>query len=359
MLGLMSEHGPFIFDDGETVIKPNPYPWNVHANLLYIESPAGVGFSVANTTDDLLHSDMSQSQDAFVGLQNFYHAYPGFRSNKLYVTGESYAGIYAPYLAWQIHEWNLVQNMNQWNDTYNLAGFIIGNGVTDNYIDTDSNLFETLYNWNMIPTSLWDQIQQNKCIFYWDELHFPDNNVPICKDLYSQTNDLIQDLNIYDLYRTQYGNTGSSSSKKSMRLTSEERERTVMIDGIEKKYRLGHTASEINPLRKQKKNLRQELILGDSMSDYINRPEVRAAFNIPSWVQGFSDCSDSIGDSYLALREGSIWIYHILLGYSDWYKLLHYSGDTDGAVATLATRKWIAAQDWKVTNEWRPWTTDG
>ena len=49
--------------------------------------------------------------------------------------------------------------MNQWNDTYNLAGFIIGNGVTDNYIDTDSNLFETLYNWNMIPTSLWDQIQ--------------------------------------------------------------------------------------------------------------------------------------------------------------------------------------------------------
>jgi hypothetical protein len=35
-----------------------------------------------------------------------------------------------------------------------------------------------------------------------------------------------------------------------MRLTSEERERTVMIDGIEKKYRLGHTASEINPLRK-------------------------------------------------------------------------------------------------------------
>lgn len=72
MLGLLSEHGPFVFDDGETIIKPNPYPWNVRANLLYIESPAGVGFSVANLTDDLLHSDMSQSEDAFTGLRNFY-----------------------------------------------------------------------------------------------------------------------------------------------------------------------------------------------------------------------------------------------------------------------------------------------
>ena len=59
LLGLFQENGPFVIDDGETIIKPNPEPWNKRANLLYIESPAGVGFSVANTTDDLLHSDMS------------------------------------------------------------------------------------------------------------------------------------------------------------------------------------------------------------------------------------------------------------------------------------------------------------
>ena len=28
MLGAFSENGPFIFDDGESVIKPNPYSWN-------------------------------------------------------------------------------------------------------------------------------------------------------------------------------------------------------------------------------------------------------------------------------------------------------------------------------------------
>lgn len=95
------------------------------------------------------------------------------------------------------------------------------------------------------------------------------------------------------------------------------------------------------------------------MTSYLNRPDVRAALNIPAFVQGYSGCANGMYGTYQAFREGSIWIYNILLGYSDWYKLLHYSGDTDGAVATLGTRKWIAQQGWTVTNEWRPWTTDG
>lgn len=42
----------------------------------------------------------------------------------------------------------------------------------------------------------------NKCIYYWDEVHFPNPNPPICADLYDQAMTLIQNLNIYDLYRT-------------------------------------------------------------------------------------------------------------------------------------------------------------
>ena len=100
LLGMFAENGPFVFDDGESIIKPNPHPWNVRANLLYIESPAGVGYSFANTTDDIMSSDLSQAEDAFAGLRNFYDAFPQFRSNNLFITGESYAGVYAPYLAW-------------------------------------------------------------------------------------------------------------------------------------------------------------------------------------------------------------------------------------------------------------------
>ena len=49
LLALFQEHGPFVIDDGEYTIKKNPHPWNERANILYIESPAGVGFSYAAT----------------------------------------------------------------------------------------------------------------------------------------------------------------------------------------------------------------------------------------------------------------------------------------------------------------------
>ncbi len=100
LLGLFQENGPYIIDDGETIIKPNPWPWNKNASLLFIESPAGVGFSMANATGDLLHNDLSTSEDVFTGLRNFYQAFPEKRKNDLYITGESFAGVYAPYLAW-------------------------------------------------------------------------------------------------------------------------------------------------------------------------------------------------------------------------------------------------------------------
>ena len=92
--------------------------------------------------------------------------------------------------------------MNGWNDTYNLKGFLIGNGVTDMYIDSDNQMIESLANWNMIPTSLWNQIQDSKCIFYWDKVDVKVSNDIKCGGLYKQAMDLIEDLNIYDLYRT-------------------------------------------------------------------------------------------------------------------------------------------------------------
>lgn len=107
MLGLIQEHGPFVIEDYATTIGPNPHPWNKQANLLYIESPAGVGFSYAETDDDRQFNDHTQSVDTFAAIRDFYEHWPELLQNQLYITGESYAGIYAPFLALQIHEWNM------------------------------------------------------------------------------------------------------------------------------------------------------------------------------------------------------------------------------------------------------------
>ena len=68
--------------------------------MLYLESPAGIGFSYAADEYNYNQNDMSQSKDAFIALQEFFKAFPEYLDNDLYISGESYGGIYVPYLAW-------------------------------------------------------------------------------------------------------------------------------------------------------------------------------------------------------------------------------------------------------------------
>jgi carboxypeptidase C (cathepsin A) len=102
LLGLFGEHGPCVIDEGKSAadIRMNPFSWNTRANMLYIESPAGVGFSIAGDEDDIIHTDRSQSEDANAALKDFYTKFPTLKTNDLFISGESYAGIYVPYLAY-------------------------------------------------------------------------------------------------------------------------------------------------------------------------------------------------------------------------------------------------------------------
>lgn len=45
MLGMLQEHGPYVMENGGDSFHSNDYSWNKEANMLYIESPVGVGYS--------------------------------------------------------------------------------------------------------------------------------------------------------------------------------------------------------------------------------------------------------------------------------------------------------------------------
>src|SRR3569833_1952705 len=45
MNGLFQENGPSQFYNGSSTPSLNPYSWNTHANMLYVDQPKGTGFS--------------------------------------------------------------------------------------------------------------------------------------------------------------------------------------------------------------------------------------------------------------------------------------------------------------------------
>jgi carboxypeptidase C (cathepsin A) len=103
------------------------------------------------------HNDLSQSNDTLNALRIWYDDFKEFKNNSLYVSGESYGGVYVPYLAWRIHGWNLRNKIysNTSADDIPLKGFAVGNGCTNWDVDTEPAILPTLHGFDMIGQPLY------------------------------------------------------------------------------------------------------------------------------------------------------------------------------------------------------------
>ena len=101
LIAFLQEHGPYVMEDETDFFHPNSYSWNKEANILYIESPIGVGFSYCDpSSDDCKLDDYSSGKDNLIAMRRFFQKSPEFAENDLYITGESFAGLYVPHLVW-------------------------------------------------------------------------------------------------------------------------------------------------------------------------------------------------------------------------------------------------------------------
>lgn len=106
LAGMLQEHGPYILKGLDSNFTKNEYSWNREANMLYIEQPAGVGFSVCASEESCVWNDNNVGAANLETLVKWLDKWPEYKENDLFLSGESYAGIYVPYLANQIHHWN-------------------------------------------------------------------------------------------------------------------------------------------------------------------------------------------------------------------------------------------------------------
>eukprot|EP00911_Craspedida_sp_UC1_P000003 UC1_evm1s3 len=92
-IGLFTEMGDYQLSSNGSYV--NEYSWNKVANMLYLESPAGssdpIGFSTCIKGGSVVNcrwNDKSQAEAYAHTLKAFFAAFPEFRTNELYITGE-------------------------------------------------------------------------------------------------------------------------------------------------------------------------------------------------------------------------------------------------------------------------------
>eukprot|EP00344_Euplotes_crassus_P004940 CAMPEP_0196995206 /NCGR_PEP_ID=MMETSP1380-20130617/1373_1 /TAXON_ID=5936 /ORGANISM="Euplotes crassus, Strain CT5" /LENGTH=468 /DNA_ID=CAMNT_0042410819 /DNA_START=13 /DNA_END=1419 /DNA_ORIENTATION=- len=335
MLGFVQEHGPYSMPDGEDTFYENPYSWNTEANMLYIESPAGVGYSYYWGDDNGESDDLASSEENYAALESFYQKFPEFLDNDLFITGESYAGIYVPYLAWQVLEHG---------KKYNLKGIIVGNGVANRtFMD---GAFEGMGFWhNLYSLKMFDDILDNHCDFAnIDIMEDGEEDTEKCEKLEKEFGELISSLNPYDVYRECY----KSDSKDRLGST--------IIDGKVKTYKRGMTAQEYTPFFFEGKGKTAlghvpPCVYASGTTDYLNRKDVREALHITT-DQPWEICVGGERIFYTTGAKQSHWIYPILKDQN--IRVLQFSGNADGVVPTQFTRDWIHSYGWPKVRDTAP-----
>lgn len=192
--GAFTELGPFFPRGDGRGLRRNSMSWNRASNLLFVESPAGVGWSYSNTTSDYTTGDAKTAKDMHMFLLKWYEKFPDFKSRELFLTGESYAGHYIPQLA----EVLLDHNAQSTDFKFNIKGVAIGNPLLRLDRDVPAT-YEFFWSHGMISDEIGLKIM-NECAFDDYTYASPHNVTDSCNDAISQANSIIGDyINNYDV----------------------------------------------------------------------------------------------------------------------------------------------------------------
>ncbi|XP_037430000.1 serine carboxypeptidase 1-like isoform X2 [Triticum dicoccoides] len=304
--GAMLELGPFsVHSDNKTLYKKK-HAWNTVANMLFVEIPAGVGYSYSNTTRDYHNTgDKRSTDDAYTFLVNWLERFPEYRDRDFFITGESYAGHYVPELA------NLIISNNRARGATNvkLKGVAIGNADLQ-YNLTLRATFDYFWMHAMISGKTYRAVQAN-CGF----------NGTYTKDCDNAMNLAIKEKGNVDDYSIYAPICRDASS----------------------------------PLRSS-----DPVVFGDPctnhyVSSYLNRPEVQRALhaNTTGLKYPWTDCSQLVFDNWKDAPETVLPSIRKLI--SSGTRIWLYSGDMDAVCSVTSTQYALDILDLPTETSWRPW----
>eukprot|EP00252_Welwitschia_mirabilis_P007123 TRINITY_DN1821_c0_g3_i1.p1 TRINITY_DN1821_c0_g3~~TRINITY_DN1821_c0_g3_i1.p1 ORF type:complete len:465 (-),score=59.55 TRINITY_DN1821_c0_g3_i1:136-1530(-) len=316
--GEAEEIGPFhVNSDGKTLYH-NRHSWNKLANIIFLESPAGVGFSYSNTSSDLDNSgDEHTALDNYSFLVNWFKRFPQYKQREFYIAGESYAGHYVPQVA------QVIYRRNAWlsNPTINLKGYMIGNAVIDDMRD-QFGIFEFYWTHGLVSDSTYRLL---KVFCDFTSLIHPSAACNLAFDLAEKE---IGSIDPYSIYTPTCTKASGSIRAKNQ-------------------HKWRYLKGEYDPCTER------------YSETYFNLPEVQTALhaNATGIPNKWETCSMHVNGNWKDSPRTMLPVHKELIkgGLRVWV----FSGDTDAVIPVTSSRHSVNALRLSKTSSWRPWYGDG
>lgn len=320
--GYWYENGPLhltLNSSNDVEIVRNEYTWAKKANMLYLEAPAGVGFSYSQNPGDYYTNDTKTADDNWKALVGFFQGFPEFANLDFYIAGESYAGVYIPTLAARVLEGN-----SQGQSNIKLKGILVGNGCTGNEVGVCSpngGFIEVdyLHSHALFSTALYDQIKST--------CKNPDNPSSECAQLLQTMGNEVGPVNIYDILGPCIaGPLTAETSNPKMTLPHMIRGPDECIDSI-------------------------------AATKYFNTPEVQAAIHVydaAQYWQKWIICSSKLHYTTTAKDLPK----NVYPGLIDAIRVTIFNGDADACVPYTDNEQWTSGMGYPTKEAWRPWLVD-
>lgn len=333
LIGAMAENGPFRVGKKGKELFINPHSWNTAANVLYLEAPAGVGFSydpsgVYETNDD------KTADDNYLAIQAFFRKFPSLRKREFYVTGESYGGVYVPMLTERLL--NAPKGIN-------LRGFVVGNGALDETALGNSLLFFG-YHHGFFDLDTWTRLIKYCCngSASPEGCNFVDPKTEtrtLCKAEVEQVNEKMASLplNPYNIYDECVADTILlDTAARAMSRTS--------------LYHKHLYASARN--RSYSTPLAADCIDLNDVAAYMNRHDVKAALHVESSPLEWKSSSYVL--EYHRQHYNMAPVVKTLVD-SGCLRSLIYNGDVDMVCNFLGDQWFVKNLGYKNTTEYKEW----
>ncbi|CAK7340146.1 unnamed protein product [Dovyalis caffra] len=273
---------------------------NTVSNIIYLDSPCGVGMSYSKNQSKYVTDDLQTAADTHNFLLEWFQLYPEFVSNPFYIAGESYAGIYVPTLAAEV-----------------VKGIRAGQNPIINFKEV-----------------------QRSCKGNYQ------NRSKNCNNSIDKIDQAISGLNVYDILEPCYHDPASDKHAKGN--TSSNLPTSFQQLGVTDR-----------PLKVRKRMFGRAWPFWAYEKDgnFPMWSEIALDRRVPcikSIAGPWELCSGRIDYGFGA---GTMLPYHQNLT-TQGYRALIYSGDHDMCVPFTGTQAWTRSLGHKIIDEWRAWISD-